>query len=236
METAEEVRERRVPTAGIVVLVAGLALMTGLSWQVAGSLPDPVTLAGTGQHGANQLAPKMLVLGGIPLLSLTIAAVLLTAQRLRRIAATRLDVALWRDDRSRRKAVSLALGVLTPVLLSLHLMVLRAAEGRVDTMPGNLAAAVAVVVVAIGNFWPKQVPGLPGFLGSHPDRETRQRWEEALEAQRRTLRPAGIVTVLLGLGALACSWALPMVSLGICMLAVVAMAGISWGTVWRSLR
>jgi hypothetical protein len=235
METVEEAREQRAPTVGIVVLVIGLALMTGLSWQVAGSLPDPVTLVGTGKQGADQHAPKALVLGGMPLLSLTIAVVLVAAQRLRRFTATTFKVPLWRDDRSHRKAVGLALGVLIPVLISLHLMVLRAAEGQAETTLGYVAAAVAIAVVVVGNFWPKQVPAVPGILGMRLDPGTRQRWDDALEAQRRTLRPAGVIMVALGLVALACSWSAPMVSLGIALLAIIAMAGISWGTAWRTV-
>ena len=235
METVEEAREQRAPTVGIVVLVIGLAVMTGLSWQVAGSLPDPVTLVGTGKHGADQHAPKWLVLGGMPLLSLTIAVVLLAAQRLRRFTATTFKVPLWRDDRSHRRAVDLALGVLIPVLLSLHLMVLRAAEGRVGTTLGHLAAAVAILVVVVGNFWPKQAPAVPDVLGTRLDPRTRQRWDEALEAQRRTLRATGVIMVALGLAALACSWSVPMVSFGISLSAIIAMAGISWGAAWRTV-
>ncbi|PRX18411.1 hypothetical protein CLV67_113248 [Actinoplanes italicus] len=220
---------------GLMVLVIGIALMAVLSWQAAGRLPDPVTLAGTGKHGADQHAPKLLVLIGIPLLTLMLSVVLLASQRLRRLTAGMFKVPLWRDDHSHRRAVGLALGVLTPTLLSLHLMVLRAAEGRVETTAGYIAAAVAIVVVVAGNFWPKQVPAIPETLVEQLPPGTRPRWDQALEAQRRALRPTGIIMVALGLVALACSWSVPTVSLGISLSAVVAMAGVPLGTAWRTV-
>ncbi|GAA1595227.1 hypothetical protein [Actinoplanes couchii] len=235
METIDEVREQRAPVAGFVVLGVGLALMAGLSWQAAGDLPDPVILAGAGKNGADQQAPKMLVLIGAPLLSLVLTVVLLAAQRFRRLTAATLKVPLWRDDRTHRRAVSLVLGVLTPVFLGLHLMLLRAAVGEIESTLGYLAAAVAIVVVVVGNIWPKQAPAVPGMLRARLDPGTRQRWDDAVEAQRRNLRPAGIVMVVLGLVALACSWSVPMVSFGLSMAAILAMAAITFGTFWRSV-
>ncbi|BEL05006.1 hypothetical protein Q0Z83_031970 [Actinoplanes sichuanensis] len=217
-----------------MVLVVGLVLMAVLSWQVAGSLSGSVTFVGTGPDGADQHAPKSLVLSGMPLLTLVIAAVLLASHRLRRFTADAVKVSPWRDDRTHRKAVDLALGVLVPVLLGLHLVVLRAADGRAGAGVGYLAAAVAFVVIGVGNFWPKQVPVVPAVLAARLDATTRQGLQDGLEAQRRNLRPAGVVMVLLGLVALACSWLVPMVSLGVSFSAVLAVAGIVSATAWRS--
>lgn len=213
MTTTEKTR---VPWAGVVVLAAGLAIMAALSWQAAGRLPDPVTLVGAGRGGADQHASKALVLGGFPLSAVAIGLVLLITPK------------LWRDDRTHRKARDLGLGILTPVLVSGHLLLLRAADGQIASALGYLAAAVALVVVVIGNVWPKQVLRLPAVLRGPGV-------EAALEAQRRRLRPTGIAMMLLGLVAIAAAWPAPMVSMAVSMAAVLVMAAVPIVTVWWSV-
>ena len=234
MATTEVGHRETVPVTGIVVLAAGLALMTTLSWRTAAGLPDPVVFAGAGRDGADTQAPRLLVLTVMPLLALAIGGVGLAAQRIRRRAASMLKVPLWRDDRTHRRSIDLALGILTPVFVAVHLTMLRAAEGRLESGPGWLAAAVALVVVVIGNIWPKQAPAVPSLLGGRLSSGTRERVDQALEAQRRRLRPTGIAMVLLGLVALACAWSVPPVSLTLSLTAILVMGAVPLITVVRA--
>jgi K+ transporter len=158
---------------------------------------------------------------------------LLAAQRIRRGVAATLKVPLWRDDRTHRRSAGLALGILTPVFVAVHLTMLRAAEGRLESGLGWAAAAVALVVVVVGNIWPKQAPALPDLLRARLSPRSQERVDQALEAQRRRLRPTGVAMVLLGLLALACAWSVPPVSLAISLLAVLVMGAIPLATlVW----
>ncbi|SDS88395.1 hypothetical protein [Actinoplanes derwentensis] len=228
MATADKTR---VPLTGIVVLVAGLAVMAALSWQAAGHLPDPVTLAGAGKDGTDQHASKALVLSGFPLLTAAIGVLSLAVQRLPGAAF----LTLGRDDRTHRKAVDLALGVVTPVLLSIHLLLLRAADGQIGSALGYVAAAVALVVIVVGNAWPKQAPAVPEALDGKICDPVRRGLDTALEAQRRKLRPTGITMLLLGLVAIVVAWPAPMVSLAVSMAAVLVMAMVPLVTVWWSV-
>ncbi|WP_430781892.1 hypothetical protein [Actinoplanes sp. G11-F43] len=228
--------KRAAPVVGIVVLATGLALMTALSWQAAGHLADPVLLAGTGKGGADQHAPKALVLAGLPVLTAALAVLLLLGQRLRRFTAGKLGIAEWRDDRTHRKGVDLALGVVVPVLAAVHLTLLRAAEGELGPALGYVAAAVALVVVIVGNVWPKQAPAVPEFLAAHLSPRARHGVDTALEAQRRNLRPAGVAMVLLGLVALVSAWFAPGLSLALSMIAILVMGAIPLVTAVRSVR
>jgi hypothetical protein len=233
MATTEVDHRETLPVTGIVVLAAGLALMTTLSWRAAAGLPDPVIFAGGGRDGADTQAPRLLVLTVMPLLALTIGGVGLAAQRLRRRAAALLKVPLWRDDRTHRRSIDLALGILTPVLAAVHLTMLRAAEDRLESGPGWLAAAVALVVIVIGNIWPKQAPALPDLLRTRLSSPTRDKVDRALETQRRHLRSTGIAMVLVGLVALACAWSVPPISLALSLLAVLVMGAVPLVTVVR---
>lgn len=232
--TTTEAGRRTVPVTGSVLLALGVALMAVLSWRSATELPDPVVFAGAGRDGADTRAPRLLVLILMPLLTLLIGGVALTAQRLRRIVSARLEVPLWRDDRTHRRSVDVGLGVLTPVLLAVHLVMLRGAEGRLESGLSWLAAAVALVVVVIGNVWPKQVPALPDPLRAALDQPTQQGIDRALEAQRGRLRATGITMMLLGLVALAGAWAFPQVSLAISLLAVLVMGVVPLATLLRA--
>jgi hypothetical protein len=233
MATTEVDHRETVPVTGIVVLAAGLALMTTLSWRTAAGLPDPVIFAGAGRDGADTQAPRLLVLTVLPLLALAVGGVGLAAQRIRRRAASLLKVPLWRDDRTHRSSIDLALGILTPVLVAAHLTMLRAAEGRLESGPGWLAAAVALVVVVIGNIWPKQTPAVPDLLRARLSSRTQEQVDRALEAQRRRLRSTGIAMVLVGLVALACAWSVPPVSLALSLLAILVMGAVPLVTVVR---
>jgi hypothetical protein len=233
MATTEVGHREAVPVTGIVVLAAGLALMTTLSWRTAAGLPDPVVFAGAGRDGADTQAPRLLVLTVMPLLALAIGGVGLAAQRIRRRTASVLKVPLWRDDRTHRRSIDLALGILTPVFVAVHLTMLRAAEGRLEAGLGWLAAAVALVVVVIGNIWPKQSPAVPDLLRARLGSGTQERVERALEAQRRRLRSTGIAMMLVGLAALACAWSFPPVSLALSLLAVLVMGAVPLVTAVR---
>ena len=226
MATTEVGHRETVPVVGIVVLAAGLALMTTLSWRSAGGLPDPVVFAGAGRDGADTQTPRLLVLTVMPLVAVVVGAVGLAAQRIRRRTAAVLRIPLWRDDRTHRRSIDVGLGVLTPVFLAVHLAMLRAAEGRLESGPAWIAAAVALVVVVGGNVWPKQAPALPDPVRARLGSRTQEQVDRALEVQRRRLRPAGIAMVLLGLVALACAWSVPPVSLALSLLAVLVMAAI----------
>lgn len=84
------------------------------------------------------------------------------------------------------------------------------------------------------NAWPKQVPAVPDGFRSTFGAEAQQRLDDGLEAQRQNLRPTGILMVLLGLVALACSWPVPRISLGVSLLAVVVHASVLLATLGRS--
>jgi hypothetical protein len=217
-----------------VTLVAGLVLMAALSWRAAARLPDPVIFAGAGRDGADAQAPRLLVLTVMPLLTLVIGTVGLAAQRMRRAVASALRVPLWRDDRTHRRAADLALGILTPVLAALHLTMLRAAEGDLESGLSWIAGAVALVVIAIGNVWPKQVPVVPELIRSGLRPRTLQRLDQASEDQRRRLRPTGLVMMLIGLIALGFAGPAPQVSLGISVLAVLVMGAVPLATALRA--
>jgi hypothetical protein len=234
MATTEVGHRETVPVAGLVVLAAGLALMATLSWRTAGGLPDPVVFAGAGRDGADTRAPRLLVLTALPLLALVVGAVGLAAQRIRRRTASMLGIPLWRDDRAHRRSIDVALGILTPVFLAVHLTMLRAAEGRLESGPEWIAAAVALVVVVIGNIWPKQAPAVPDLLRARLSPGTQDRVDQALEAQRRRLRPTGLAMMLLGLAALACAWSVPPVSLALSLLAVLVMGAVPLITLVRA--
>jgi hypothetical protein len=154
-------RRMKLPVTGLVVLVAGLALMVALSWRAAGRLPSTVTFVGAGRGGRDQHLPRLLVLTLMPALALLIGVVGLSMQRVRRSVAARLNLPPWRDDVTHRRATDVGLGVLVPVLLALHLVWLRAAEGAPWAGLGFVAAAVAVVLIGVGNAWPKRAPALP---------------------------------------------------------------------------
>lgn len=234
---AEQTPNRRatVPVAGLVVLATGLALMGALSLRATGRLPDPVRFVGTGRNGADQQAPRVLVLAGIPLLTLAISTVLLLSQWIRRATASMLGVTPWRDERTHRRNANLGLGLLVPVLLALHVLVLQAATGDMEPGLGFVAAAVALVMVVGGNMWPKRALDLWQPLRARLDAQQRYQLEQGLEAQRRALRPTGIAMVMLGLVALALSWLAPLVSLGVSLTVVATIGVVLLATAGRSV-
>jgi hypothetical protein len=85
-----------------------------------------VVFAGAGRDGADTQAPRLLALIVLPVLALAVGGVGLVAQRVRRRAASMLKVPLWRDDRTHRRSVDLALGIVSPVFVAVHLTMLRA--------------------------------------------------------------------------------------------------------------
>jgi hypothetical protein len=221
-----------VPVAGIVVAVAGVALMAALSWQTAGRLPDPVTFTGTGRDGADQQAPKAFVLSIMPLLTLTLGAVLLSAQRMRRATASTLGIPMWRDEQTHRRAVNLGVGVLIPVLLALHVFTLWAAQGDTGLGMTFVAAAVALLITLAGNVWPKQKLALPDHVRTAVD----SRVDDMLEAHRRKVRPIGVAIMLIGLLALASSWLSPLISLSLSFVAVLILVCATLFTAFSSVR
>ena len=111
---------------------------------------------------------------------------------------------------------------------------LQAAEGHIGSGLGYVAAAVALLIVIVGNAWPKQAPAAPELVRAKLDPHVQQRLDSGMEEQRRNLRPTGIAMMLLGLLALACSWLAPSISLGISLLGVLLMGGVLLMTTWRS--
>jgi hypothetical protein len=217
------------------VLVAGLALMVTMSWRAAGHLPSTVTLTGTGRGGRDQHLPRLLLLTLMPALTLLIGVAGLSMQRIRRRVAARLNLPLWRDDVTHRRAMDTGLGVLVPVFLALHLVWLRAAEHVPWTGLGFVAASVAVVLIGIGNAWPKRAPSLPQAIREQLTVPGARLADAVIEGERRALWPTGVAMVVAGLVALALAWPTPQGSLGVSLVAGAGFGLVPVAVAWRSL-
>ncbi|MCC2333843.1 hypothetical protein [Cellulomonas wangsupingiae] len=225
--------DRTFPTRGVTVAAVGLVAMAGLSAYVWGRLPWVLTLEGGGQDGADAHVPKLVLVALLPLVLLGIGGVLLLAQRARVRVAKAASVPLWRTAETDRRSVDTALSILTPVVVALHVFFLSFASGDERTGRVVVAAVLALVAIVIGNALPK-VP-VPDAAASRAMRlDERPTLDRLLMAARRGQRRAGAVVVVLGLLALVLAFVDPTVSLGVSVLAVVAMGGVTGVVVLRT--
>ncbi|ADG76224.1 hypothetical protein Cfla_3345 [Cellulomonas flavigena DSM 20109] len=227
---------RELPVRGILVSAFGLLVMAAVSVYAWGQLPWVLTLEDGGKDGADAYVPKLVLVTLPSLLLVGIGAVGVAAQPVReRIARTGV-VPLWRTRETDRRSIDTALSILTPVLVAIHAYFLSYATGDERTGRVVLAAAVALVAVVIGNGLPK---------APVPDDAQRQalRLDESPELDRlvmtarRGQRRAGPVVLVLGLVAFVLAFVQPTVSLGVSVLAVVAMGAVTGFVVlWSALR
>lgn len=224
---------RTFPARGATVAAVGVMAMTVLSVYAWGRLPWVLTLAGGGQGGADAHFPKIVLVAVAPLLLLGVAAVLLFAQPVRQRIARTASVPLWRTGETDRRSVDIALSLLTPVIVAMHVFFLSYASGDERTGRVVLAAAVALVIALIGNGLPKTP--MPDVAQSGALRlDERPTLDRVVVAARRGQRRAAPGVVVLGLVALVLAFVDPTVSLGVSVLAVVVMGLVAGVVVLRS--